>query len=103
MSTFYDFTVMLAGGHAYVLYLTDEAACQTLMEGIFKSTNEAPDKWLHLNDGERKGVVHPKAICGMYYRPHHKSQQEQILEFTQKMEKKLPDANEGEDWKHGDE
>lgn len=96
---FYDFTVLLAGAHAYVLYLPDEPACQALMESIFKCCMENPDKWLHLNDGERKGVVHPKAICGMYYRPHHKSQQEEMLELTKRMEKKMPDPAEGEDWK----
>ena len=99
----YDFTVMLAGGHAYVLYLADEAACQSLLEYIFKDCTENPDKWMHLNDGERKGVIHPKAICGIYYRPHHQSQQEQILELTKRMEKKIPDPSEGEGWKRDDD
>jgi hypothetical protein len=101
METIYDFVILLAGGHAYVIPQTQEQ-CKILHANIERLCAEAPDRWICLEDEHRIARLHPKAIAGWYFQPHQKSTQEQVLELTKRMEKKMPDPGEGEDWKHGE-
>jgi hypothetical protein len=74
-----------------------DAILQTVL-----ADKEKVECWLCFTDdqGWLRRVL-PKAILGWYFRPHTEDSSAKAVAIMERMEKKMPDGNEGEAWKQG--
>lgn len=58
--------------------------------------------WLTFKDAEGLWPrrVHPHAVVGWYFRPKVEPTSQKALAIMERMEKKMPDPGEGDDWKN---
>ena len=95
-----DMIILLPGNH---LPLTIPKHDIARMDKLIQDTVADPekrDRWLFLNQGDYLRRVLPRAILGWYFRPHAPSDTQKAVDLMAKMEKKMPDPNQGEEWKN---
>jgi hypothetical protein len=101
-----ELIILLVGGSFLPVTLPREKVDEfdATIEGVLGDPAKI-NQWLTFKDsqGSMPRRVHPKAIIGWYFREHKPPAQERMVTTLEKLEKKMPDGNEGDSWKGGRE
>ena len=95
-----DLIILLPGNYLPIVMRKEQMATMDTFIQTTLADEDKQKRWLCFNDSDgwlRR--VHPKGILGWYFRPHEVSQTAKAVALMEKMEKKMPDGSEGDDWK----
>ena len=101
-----ELIILLAGGSFLPVVLPREKVndIDKTIEEVLGDPAKA-NQWLVFKDveGGMPRRAHPRAIIGWYFRNYQPSAQQRMVDTMERLEKKIPDGNEGENWKGGHE